>query len=198
MNRVIHDFCVISLGVALLCGAAACAQGPAPVAGTSASPPPATKLEAFKPAAGTVVTVGYTELGTVSGSPSGTVSVDARELRDAKGDLVRGVVVGVTKGEYQEERAFIDTDELPDLLKGMDALLSVKTNPTTYESFEVRYTTKGELQLTAFNSGSKISYAVEAGRTTHANAFADENGFRRLRAMFQEASQKLGTLTAKD
>jgi len=137
-------------------------------------------------------------LGTVSGSPSGTVSVDARELRDAKGNLVRGVIVEVTTGEYREERAFIDTDELPELLKGMDALLSVNTNPTTYESFEVRYTTKGELQLTAFNSGKQISYAVQAGRITHANAFTDENGFRRLRAMFQEASQKLGTLTAKD
>jgi hypothetical protein len=177
----------------LLCVAAS-AQAPAlPAAVTSAPPPPATKIEAFKPAAGTVVTFGYNNLGSVSG-----VSVDAREIRDTKGSLVRGVVVEVSQSQYREERAFVDTDELPELLKGIDALLGVKTNPTTYQNFEVRYTTKGNLQVTAFNSGDRMRYAVQAGRITKAQAFVDEDGLRKLRAMFQTASQQLGTQLGRD
>ncbi len=150
------------------------------------SPAPATKVEGFRPAAGTVMTFGYNELGRV-----GTISVDAREMSDTRGGTVRGVAVQITEGEYKEERSFVDADELPELIRGIDALLAVKANPTRYENFEVRYTTKGELQITAFNSGPKISFAIRAGRVTTAQAFTDEEGIRRLRAMFETANQLL-------
>ena len=190
MNRLFH---LAPLGTVLLC-AAASAQAPTlPAAITSTPPPPATKIEAFKPAAGTVVTFGYNELGSVPG-----ISVDAREIRDTKGNVARGVAVEVTQSEYRQERAFVDTDELPELLKGIDALLGVKTNPTTYENFEVRYTTKGDLQITAFNNGARIRYAVQAGRISKAQAFVDEDALRKLRTMFETASQQLGTQPVKD
>ncbi len=193
MNRMTYPLYLVSLGMASLC-VAAWAQAPVqPAPVTSAPPPPATKVEAFKPAAGTVVTFGYNDLGSVSG-----ISVDARELRDTKGNLVRGGAVEVTQSQYRDERAFIDSDELPELLKGIDALLGVKANPTTYKNFEVRYTTKGELQLTAFNSGDRIRYAVQAGRITKAQAFVDEDGLRKLRTMFETASQQLGAAPGRD
>ena len=56
------------------------------------------------------------------------------------------------RAEYREERAFIDADEIPKLVKGIDALLDVSSNPTSFENFEVRYSTKGDLQITGFNS----------------------------------------------
>ena len=192
MNRMNHLFHLAPLGTVLFCVAAS-AQAPTQPAVTSAPPPPATKIEAFKPAAGTVVTFGYNELGSVPG-----ISVDAREIRDTKGNVARGVAVEVTQSEYRQERAFVDTDELPELLKGIDALLGVKTNPTTYQNFEVRYTTKGDLQVTAFNSGARIRYAVQAGRITKAQAFVDEDALRKLRTMFETASQQLGTQPGKD
>lgn len=192
MNRMNHLFHLAPLGTVLFCVAAS-AQAPTQPAVTSAPPPPATKIEAFKPAAGTVVTFGYNELGSVPG-----ISVDAREIRDTKGNVARGVAVEVTQSEYRQERAFVDTDELPELLKGIDALLGVKTNPTTYQNFEVRYTTKGDLQVTAFNSGARIRYAVQAGRITKAQAFVDEDALRKLRTMFETASQQLGTQPVKD
>jgi hypothetical protein len=168
------------------------------VATTAAAPPsaplpPATKLEAFKPAAGTLVTVGYNELGRVEG-----ISVDVRELRGGQGSRVRGVVVEVTQSQYREERAFIDSDELGELVRGMDALLEIKSNPTSFESFEVRYTTKGELELTVFNSRSGISYAVEAGRIAEARVFVDEDDFRKLREMFATAQQRLNAPAANE
>jgi hypothetical protein len=146
--------------------------------------PPATKLEGFKPAAGAVVTLGYSELGSVSG-----VAVDVREMRESSGDTVRGLLVNVTESQYRNERSFVDADEIPELLRGLDALLEVKANPTKFKNFEVRYTTRGELELTAFNNAQgSIRYAVKAGRTLKAQRFLDADDMRKLRGMVQAAS----------
>ncbi len=154
------------------------------------SPPPATKIEGFKPAAGSVLTIGYDELGSVGG-----ISVDVREMRDAKGANVRGLLVEVTESQYRKERSFVDADEIPELIKGFDALLEVKANSTQFKSFEVRYTTRGELQLTAFNtSAGQVLYAVQAGRTLKAQRVGlGAPDMQKLRALFEAASQKLAT-----
>lgn len=170
-------------------------SGQIPPAASSPPPPPATKLEAFKPAAGTVVTMGYDEIGKVRG-----ISVDAREFRTAGGSSVRGLVVEVNESQYRTERSFVDADEVAELLRGIDALLEVKANPTSFENFEVRYTTKGELRLTAFNSprnNNRISYSVEAGRVLKGQQFIDEAEMRKLREYFATAQEKLGTATAR-
>jgi hypothetical protein len=123
------------------------AQVPAASATAPTPPPPATKMEAFRPAAGAVETIGFNKIGTISG-----ISVDARELRDGHSHVVRGLVVTVRENQYREERSFVDADEIPELLKGVDALLAMTTNPTQFKDFEVRYTTKGEVELTAFSN----------------------------------------------
>ena len=87
---------------------------------------------------------------------------------------------------------------LGELLKGIDALLSVKSNPTSFQHFEVRYTTRGELQLTAFGGSSGIRYAVQAGRVTTAQAFLNEEQFRKLRGLFESASQLLAAGASKN
>ena len=170
------------------------AQAPTvPAAAPVPPPPPATKVEAFRPAAGSVITFGYNELGTIGYQ----VSVDARELSDARGVSVRGVAVTVIETQYRTEIAVVDADEIPELIRGMDALLAVKANPTRYENFEVRYTTKGELQLTVYGSGNKVSYSVRAGRVTTARASTNEDGFRKLRGMFEAASQLFAAQPAR-
>jgi len=65
---------------------------------------PATRLEAFKPNAGSVVTFGYDDLGAIRE----IISVDGREIRDANGASVRGLLVPVNKSEDSKERTFID------------------------------------------------------------------------------------------
>jgi hypothetical protein len=166
------------------------AQVPAAAPGAA---PSATKLEGFKPAAGSVVTVGITNLGRVSG-----VSVDVRELRDGRGAPVRGLVVQVTENQYREERSFVDADEIPQLLRGIDALLEVRTNPTSFASFQVRYATRGELSVTAFNSSDgKIDYAVDAGRVSKARRLINEPQLRSLRRLFQTAHEMLRATGAR-
>jgi len=169
------------------------AQTPPTAAAAAPPPAPTTKVEAFRPAVGTVMTFGYNELGHIGYN----ISVDARELRDAHGLTARGVAVAVIESQYRTEQAFVDADELPELIRGIDALLAVKTNPTRYENFEVRYTTKGELEIIAYGSGDKISYAVRAGRVTTARSDVNEDGLRKLRAMFETANQLFSSQQTK-
>lgn len=194
-SRIVPESGLV-IATVLGCGALLLAQAHVIPVAPSASHPetatsPATKLESFKPSAGSLVTFGYDELG------QGLVSVDARELRDSKGLVVRGLVVEVYESQYRSERSFVDADEIPELLKGIDALLVVKTNPTQFKNFEVRYTTRGELELVAFNNSSgKIAYAVRAGRLVKANRTGlDTDALLKLRGQFEAGSQKLASLS---
>jgi hypothetical protein len=133
--------------------------------------------------------MGYDELGT-----AGNVSVDAREFRGTGGNVVRGLVVEVDESQYRTERSFVDAHEIPELIRGIDALLAVSANPTPFKNFEVRYTTKGELRFTAFNSsGGAISYSVEVGRVIKAHRFIEVGEMRQLREFFIAAQQKLSS-----
>jgi len=157
------------------------------------TPSAATKIEGFKPAVGSVMTLGYDELGSV-----GAIELEVREMRDSKGADVKGLLVRISESEYKKGQAFIDADEIPELLKGIDAILEVNTNPTSFKNFEVRYTTRGALQFTAFNNSSgNISYAVQAGRVAEAQKFIDAADMRKLRAIFVVAQTKLAAAQAK-
>lgn len=162
------------------------AQPPAPL-------PPATKLEGFKPADGSVVTLGYDEIGRIEPgfTTSGLVVVEVRELRSG-GEAVQGMTVTVTESQYREERAFVDGEEMADLVRGVDALLELKVNPTHFTNFEVRYTTKGGLMLVAFNnSKGDVQFAIQAGRALKAKRFLSAADLQKIRAMFQSATERL-------
>lgn len=155
--------------------------------------PPATKLEGFKPAAGSVVTLGYDEIGRIGPgfAMSGLVVVEVRQLQ-SEGDSVQGMTVTVTESQYREEMAFVDAEELVDLARGVDALLDLKTNPTKFRNFEVRYTTKGDLMLIAFNnSKGEVQFAVQAGRVLKAKRLLNLSDLQKIRAMFQAAADRL-------
>jgi hypothetical protein len=126
-------------------GVATSPQTPAPP--TNPVPPPATQLEAFKPTAGSVATFAYDNLPRIQ-----NINIDARELRDTKGGAVRGLLVAIKQSEYRDERSFVDMDEIPELIKGIDAVAAVNVNPTKFENFEVHYQTRGGLDVTAFNT----------------------------------------------
>lgn len=178
----------IALLISMTVAATAAAQEPAPMVPQPMAPlPPATKLEAFAPAVGSVLTIGYDELGRVEG-----ISVDVRDMHDGQGASVRGLVVRVAENERHEEISYVDEDELSDLLKGFDALLEVRGNPTAFKNFEVRYATRGELELTVFNAPSGVLFAVRAGRlVTARRSGLSVAEMLRLRNMFATAAQKL-------
>jgi hypothetical protein len=168
--------------------------------------PPATLIEGFRAPVGAVVTVGYEVLGEVA-----EISVDARELRDSTGGRVRGVVVEVTEDEkapqqsaprqsaprqIASQQAYIDIDELPDLLRGIDDLLTVTENPTQFRNFQMYYATRGDLELTAASSRNRgVVYSVQVGRLAKARREGLTAGeLERFRTLIEAASQRLATI----
>ena len=184
---------VIGASLVLL-AAPVSAQVPAPAARqvlpvTQPALPPATKLEGFTPVAGSVLTIGFDRLGRVGG-----VSVEVREMRDAKGEA-RGLVVEVREGQDTRERAYVDADEIAGLLKAVDAILGVRANPTAFRMFEVHYSTRGELQLAAFSDPKgDVSYSVQAGRIGTAQSILDAGEMLTLRGFLDAAVQKLNSI----
>lgn len=155
-------------------------------------PPPATKLEAFKPSAGSVTTSAFEELGSLRG-----VSVEAREVRGGAGTVARGLLVEVKQGEYRDERAFIDADELSELIKGIGAIEAVKANPTKMRDFQVDYTTRGSLEVSAYSYEQSIRYAIRAGRVTTATQVGlTTDDLEKFRTMIANGQQRLVTLAA--
>jgi hypothetical protein len=156
--------------------------------------PPATLLEGFRAPLGAVVTIGHETLGEVKG-----ISVGVRELRDSTGSHVRGAVVEVTPEKGAAQLSYVDIDELPLLLRGLDQLLAVTTNPTQFRNFEVHYATKGELEITGSSSRSRgIVFSIEAGRPM--KALRDDltpGELQQLRVLVEAASQRLATMPDK-
>jgi hypothetical protein len=186
-------------GRLLITGAVICALGiplagqdpPDPFVAAPPEPPP-TALEAFSPS-DTLITMGYTELGSVAAG-SAIVRVDVRDLRTPAGDGVRGMTVDVIESQTRRDRSFIDVDEVAPLLRGIDAMLDVRSNPTSFDRYELRYVTRGELWLrTVVTPRGAIVYAMQAGRTVRAQAQLDVADLVKLRALFAAAAAKLGT-----
>jgi hypothetical protein len=168
--------------------------------------PPATKLEAFVAEAGRLTTVGTETLGRIGGGfASEPVVVAVREIRSQSGIVIRGMVVDVTESQYRSTRSFVDADEIDELVRGMDALLDLRANPTPLARFEISYTTKGELELTAYNDPSiktqtapsgEIRFAVEAGRVVTATRVGiAANDFRKLRDLVAAANERLKAIS---
>jgi hypothetical protein len=153
-------------------------------------PPPATQLEALEPEPGSLLTVGYDDLGDVAG-----IFVEVRETSDSGGRHARGVVVSIGERRSPREVAYIDEEELPPLIKAFDSVLNVNSNPTPFRSFEQRYTTHGELALVASSRNRIVTFRVEVGRMVRVTSAAlNGSELHQLRTFFEAASQKLATL----
>lgn len=200
-SRFFRLAALLTVALAIGCNGATSKTKEAPYTTSSAGAKPKTKMEAFTPKAGAVWTIGYDEVGQLSERDNGygsEISVEARELREKGDSSARGLTVRVRQSEYKNETALVDADEIPELLKGFDALIEVKSNPTGFRQFEVNYVTRGGLQLSTFNdSKSEISYMVRAGQITKAVAFLDEERMRALRDLVAAAQAKLLAVSTK-
>src|ERR1700722_15709132 len=98
--------------------------------------PPATKLEAFSAKTGVVIIRGFTTVGTLPGL--GSVSIDAREFRDA---ATKSKVTGLSfevkeSGRFEKENtSFVDYDEIDSLIQGIDYISRINSSVTPMKSF---------------------------------------------------------------
>ena len=153
---------------------------------------PRTKLEAIEDRHSTVVIKGFTRITTVEVRG---VRIDAVEMREL-GNVARakGLVVNLREaGERPDEnRAFVDYEEIEPLLNAIDAMSRVDETATRFVGFEARYKTQGDLEVGVFRQTRSGTAAImSTGICDRATAPLSLDDLAKVRAMILEAKARL-------
>ena len=153
---------------------------------------PRTKLEAIEDRHSTVVIKGFTRITTVEVRG---VRIDAIEMREL-GNVARakGLVVILREGgEHPDDnRAFVDYEEIDPLLNAIDAIGRVDETATKLAGFEARYKTQGDLEIGVFRQTARgTAVIITTGICDRATATLSLDDLAKVRAMIQEAKARL-------
>ena len=179
----------------LLCCGTAMAQRPGPEfwRKVGCEPlEPRTKLEALDDRHSTVIIKGFTRITTVEVRG---VRIDAVEMREL-GNVARakGVVIVLREGGERpnDNRAFVDYEEIDSLLNAIDAVSRVDETATKLVGFEAKYKTIGDLEIGVFRQTSRgTAVVMTTGICDRATQALSLDDLAKVRAMIQEAKARL-------
>jgi len=103
------------------------------------------------------------------------------------------VVVLREDGERpNDNRAFVDYDEIDPLLNAIDMISQVDESATKLTGFEARYKTLGDLEIGVFRqTRSGRAVLIHTGICERATGTLTLDDLAKLRAMIQEAKMRL-------
>ncbi len=189
---------VLFLALSLLCCGSAVAQRPGPEfwRKVGCEPlEPRTKLEAIDERHSVVIIKGFTRITTVEVRG---VRIDAVDMREMGGVArARGIVVSLREegGRADDNRAFIDYEEIEALLNAIDAVARVDESMTRLPGFEARYKTLGDLEIGVFRqTRSGAAVILTTGICDRATQTLTLDDLAKVKAMIQEAKARLDEL----
>jgi hypothetical protein len=110
-------------------------------------------------------------------------------------DRAKGIVVSLREGGEQrtnDNRAFVDYEELDALLNAIDAVSRVDESVTRLASFEARYKTRGDLELGVFRQTQRgTAVILSTGICDRATQTMTLDDLGKVKAMIQEAKARL-------
>jgi len=179
----------------LLCCGTAMAQRPGPEfwRKVGCEPfEPRTKLEALDDRHSTVIVKGFTRITTVEVRG---VRIDAVEMREL-GNVARakGIVIVLREGGERpnDNRAFVDYEEIDALLNAIDSMSRVDETDTKLAGFEANYKTLGDLEIGVFRQTSRgTAVIMSTGICDRATQTLTLDDLAKVRAMIQEAKARL-------
>lgn len=187
---------ILGSALVLLCAGAAMAQRPGPEFWRKvACEPlePRTKLEGLDNRYNAVLIKGFTRITTVEVRG---IRIDAVEMRatDSKFDRVKGIAISLREGGERpnENRAFVDYDEIDPLLNAIDAMARIDETVTKLAGFEAKYKTIGDLEIAVFRqtrSGNAV--IMSTGICDRATTAMSLDDLAKVRAMIAEAKSRL-------
>ena len=153
---------------------------------------PRTKLEAIDDRHSTVVIKGFTRITTVEVRG---VRIDAIEMREL-GNVARakGIVVVLREGGERpdDNRAYVDYEEIEPLLNAIDAIGRVDESATKLAGFEARYKTQGDFEIGVFRQTSRgTAVILTTGICDRATATLTLDDLSKVRASIQEPKSRL-------
>ena len=153
---------------------------------------PRTKLEAIDERHSTVIIKAFTRITTVEVRG---VRIDAVDMRELGGVArARGIVISLREegGRVDDNRAFIDYEEIEPLLNAIDVVARVDETVSRMPGFEARYKTLGDLEIGVFRqtrSGAAVMLAT--GLCDRATQTMTLDDLGKVKAMIQEAKTRL-------
>ena len=181
----------------LFCCGAALAQRPGPEfwRKVGCEPfEPRTKLEALEDRHSTVIIKGFTRITTVDVRGVRIDAIEMRDLGSSRRSRAKGLVIVLREGGEQpnENRAFVDYDEIDWLLNAIDAISRVDETATKLAGFEARYKTLGDLEIGVFRqTRSGTAVTMTAGICDLATVTMSLDDLAKVKAMIQEAKARL-------
>ncbi len=182
----------------LICAGTALAQRPGPQfwRKVTCEPfEPRTKLEELEDARGLIIK-GFTRITTVDVRGVRIDAIEMRDPRSVNGGFItaKGLVVVLREGGERpdEDRAFVDYDEIEYLLNAIDVISRVDETATKLPGFEARYRSRGDLEISVFRqtrSGTAVS--MRTGICDYATVNMTLDDLAKIKAMIQEAKTRL-------
>jgi hypothetical protein len=155
---------------------------------------PRTKLEELDWRYQKVLVKGFTQVATL-GARGADIRVDAVELKDIdSATRALGIVIALkeTGDNPHENRSFVDYEEIDRLLRGIDSVARVNETNTKLASFEARYRTVGDLEISVFRqSRTGAAASVSAGICDRVTGILTLDELDRLKAHIVEAKTRL-------
>jgi hypothetical protein len=156
---------------------------------------PRTKLEAIEGGYERVLIKGFSQIATIK-ARGADIRIDAVELKDNTSSAkAMGVVIAMREtGERPDEnRAFVDYEEIDPLIRALDFSAKVNETVTKLAGFEARYRTLGDLEVIVFRQGraSGTAASVTSGICDRVAGLLTLDELELLRAHIIEAKVRL-------
>lgn len=150
---------------------------------------PKTKLEALIGTNGAVLIRQSTEVGSIG---RGSIRAAAIMVTNAaSGVETKGLLISPAEGAGDKENAYIDYDEIPGLLSGIDQIVSVDPATLKLANFEAVYHTRGKFSVGAYGSGDLKSAFISTGKLSGDAYPFDFTELARLRDLIRTAKRIL-------
>ena len=156
---------------------------------------PRTQLESLDQRYSTIIIKGFTRINTIEVRG---IRVDAVEMHEpGQTSTAKGLVIALREGgdRPNDNRAFVDYDEIEPLLGAIDSLSRIDETSTKLTGFEARYQTRGDLELVTFrqtNRGTAVTLTTGICEKAVTTMSLDE--FGKFKAMLQEAKARVDEL----
>jgi len=156
---------------------------------------PRTKLESLDQRYSTIIIKGFTRINTIEVRG---IRVDAVEMHEpGQTSTAKGLVIALREGgdRPNDNRAFVDYDEIDPLLGAIDSLSRIDETSTKLTGFEARYQTRGDLELVTFrqtNRGTAVTLTTGICEKAVTTMSLDE--FGKFKAMLREAKARVDEL----
>jgi hypothetical protein len=187
---------IFFLAITLFCCSSALAQQPGPQFWrklTCEPLEPRTHLERLENLYETVMIKAFTRITTVEVRG---VRIDAVAIHDLRPNpsISKGIVISLREEDQRREdnRAFIDYDEIGLLLNAIDVVSRIDETATRLPGFEARYKTKGDFEITVFRQTQRgTAVLLTTGICDRATQTMTLDDFGKIKAMLQEAKSRL-------